>query len=66
MNRISSFKIKQEWLRWYPINVYKIKDADVEAQLDREYNSHIFIKKRHFYAITYMSGEITQVTGDIG
>ena len=28
--------------------------------------SHICINERYFYAITYTSGEIIQVTGDIG
>ena len=43
-----------------------MKDADVEAQLNGGSNSHIFIKERYFYEITYTTGEITQVTEHIG
>ena len=37
----------------------------MEAQFDGGSSSHKFIKESYLYTITYTTGKITQVTGDI-
>ena len=48
MNKISSLRLKQEWLRRYPIQLLRVKEADVDAQIDGRSNANIFTDKRYF------------------
>ena len=62
MNKSSSFRLKQLWLRRYPTRLLGVKDENVEAQVDGGSNANIFIDKRYFHLLTSAKGKIIQVT----
>ena len=61
MNKISVFRLKQEWMRRYPIKLLGVKEANVEAQIDGGSNANIFTNKRYFHLLTPTKGKIIQV-----
>ena len=58
MKEISSFRLKQEWLRRYPGRLLGVKKASVEAQIDGGSNKNIFTDKRYFDLLTLTKGKI--------
>ena len=66
MNKISSFRLRQEWLRRFPIKLLEVKEANVGAQTDGGSNANIFTDKRDFHLLTPTKGKIIQVTGTSG
>ena len=66
MNKIPSFRLKQERLRRYTIRLLEVKEANVEAQIDGGSNANIITDKRYFNLLTSTKGKIIQVTGSSG
>ena len=52
MNKISSFRLKQEQLRRYQTKLIKIKEVSVEAQVEGVSNSRIFRDETDFHVFT--------------
>ena len=65
-NEISSFRLKQEWLRRYPRRLLGVKEENVEAQIDGGSNANIFTDKRYFHLLTPTKRKRIQVTGTSG
>ena len=52
MNKTSSFRLTQEWLRRYPIQLLGVKEANVKAQINGGSNAKIFIDKIYVFLLT--------------
>ena len=50
----------------YPIRLWGVKEANVEAQIDGGSNANIFTDKRYFYLLTPTKRKRIQVTGTSG